>query len=117
MPELPSRTRIKICGITRIADAHAAADAGADAIGLVFWPGTPRVVAFGQARAIAATIPAYVTLVGLFVDPDPAEVRAVLDAVPLDVLQFHGAEPGCCSTLSAKATCREAPAVCSIGAG
>ena len=93
MPELPFRTRIKICGITRIADAHAAADAGADAIGLVFWPGTPRVVAFGQARAIAATIPAYVTLVGLFVDPDPAEVRAVLDAVPLDVLQFHGAEP------------------------
>jgi phosphoribosylanthranilate isomerase len=87
------RTRIKICGITRIADAHAAADAGADAIGLVFWPGTPRVVAFDQARAIAATIPAYVTLVGLFVDPDPAEVRAVLDAVPLDVLQFHGAEP------------------------
>jgi len=93
MPELPFRTRIKICGITRIADAHAAADAGADAIGLVFWPGTPRVVAFDQARAIAATIPAYVTLVGLFVDPDPAEVRAVLDAVPLDVLQFHGAEP------------------------
>ena len=93
MTELPSRTRIKICGITRIADARAAADAGADAIGLVFWPGTPRVVAFDQARAIAATIPAYVTLVGLFVDPEPAAVRAALDAVPLDVLQFHGAEP------------------------
>ena len=93
MPELPSRTRVKICGITRIADAHAAVDAGVDAIGFVFWGGTPRVIALDRARAIAATIPAYVTLVGLFVDPEPAAVRAVLDGVPLDVLQFHGAEP------------------------
>jgi phosphoribosylanthranilate isomerase len=93
MPEPSSRTRIKICGITRIADALAAADAGVDAIGLVFWPGTPRVVTRDQARAIAAVIPAYVTLVGLFVDPEPAAVRATLDTVPLDVLQFHGAEP------------------------
>jgi phosphoribosylanthranilate isomerase len=93
MRKPPSRTRIKICGITRIADAAAAAHVGADAIGLVFWPGTPRVVTLDQARAIAAAIPAYVTLVGLFVDPEPAAVRAALDAVPLDVLQFHGAEP------------------------
>lgn len=87
------RTRVKICGITRIDDALAAASAGADAIGLVFWPGTPRKVEFEQARAIAAAVPAFVTVVGLFVDPQPAEVRATLDAVPLDILQFHGNEP------------------------
>ena len=88
-----SRTRVKICGITRIDDALAAANAGADAIGLVFWPGTPRKVEFEQARAIAAAVPAFVTVVGLFVDPQPAEVRATLEAVSLDVLQFHGDEP------------------------
>jgi len=87
------RTRVKICGITRIDDALAAANAGADAIGLVFWPGTPRRVEFAQARAIAAALPTFVTLVGLFVDPQPAAVRAALDAVALDVLQFHGDEP------------------------
>ncbi|HWD16475.1 MAG TPA: N-(5'-phosphoribosyl)anthranilate isomerase, partial [Casimicrobiaceae bacterium] len=62
-----SRTRVKICGITRIDDALAAASAGADAIGLVFWPGTPRKVEFEQARSIAAAVPAFVTVVGLFV--------------------------------------------------
>lgn len=87
------RTRVKICGITRIDDALAAANAGADAIGLVFWPGTPRRVEFEQARAIAAALPAFVSLVGLFVDPQPVEVRGALDAVALDVLQFHGDEP------------------------
>ena len=89
----PHRTRIKICGITRIADAHAVVDAGADAIGLVFWPGTPRVVGVDQAHAIVATLPPYITVVGLFVDPDPEAVRSVLAAVPIDVLQFHGSEP------------------------
>jgi phosphoribosylanthranilate isomerase len=88
-----SRTRVKICGITRIGDALAASNAGADAIGLVFWPGTPRKVEFEQARAIAAAVPAFVTVVGLFVDPQPDEVRAALDAVALDILQFHGDEP------------------------
>jgi phosphoribosylanthranilate isomerase len=87
------RTRIKICGITRVADAHAAVDAGADAIGLVFWPGTPRVVDDAQAQAIVATLPPYVCIVGLFVDPEPARVRHVLGRVPIDVLQFHGSEP------------------------
>jgi len=91
-PDL-QRTRVKICGITRIADAHAAVDAGADAIGLVFWPGTPRVVGVDQAQAIVATLPPYINVVGLFVDPDPAAVRSVLAAVPIDVLQFHGSEP------------------------
>ncbi|HSQ81021.1 MAG TPA: phosphoribosylanthranilate isomerase [Casimicrobiaceae bacterium] len=88
------RTRIKICGITRVDDAIAAAHAGADAIGVVFWPGTPRVVSHQQARAIAGALPVFVTVVGLFVDPDPAAVRAALAAVPIDLLQFHGSEPG-----------------------
>ncbi len=87
------RTRIKICGITRVDDGVAAARAGADAIGLVFWPGTPRFVTHERARAIAAALPPFVTVVGLFVDPAPAEVQAALAAVPLDLLQFHGAEP------------------------
>ena len=87
------RTHIKICGITRVEDGLAAARAGADAIGLVFWAGTPRVVAVLQARAIAAALPPFVSVVGLFVDPDPAHVGATLAAVPLDILQFHGHEP------------------------
>jgi phosphoribosylanthranilate isomerase len=86
------RTRVKICGITRIADGLAAARAGADAIGLVFWPGTPRRVTTSQAREIAAALPPFVARVGLFVDPTADEVAAVLDAVRLDALQFHGAE-------------------------
>ena len=87
------RTRVKICGITRVEDGLAAARAGADAIGLVFWSGTPRCVSVEQARAIAQAVPAFVTVVGLFVDPPPEAVRAVLNAVPLDLLQFHGSEP------------------------
>jgi phosphoribosylanthranilate isomerase len=87
------RTRIKICGITRVNDARACADAGVDAIGLVFWAGTPRVVTTDKAREIVAALPPYLGVVGLFVDPEPSEVRAVLDAVPIDVLQFHGVEP------------------------
>jgi phosphoribosylanthranilate isomerase len=86
------RTRVKICGITRVEDGIAAAQAGADAIGLVFWTGTPRCVNFGQARSIVAALPAFVTVVGLFVDPQPEAVRAALAAVPLDMLQFHGDE-------------------------
>jgi len=86
------RTRIKICGITRMADGIAAAEAGADAVGLVFWRGTPRFVEAARAREIVDALPPFVTRVALFVDPDAAEVRSVLDAVPIDVLQFHGDE-------------------------
>jgi phosphoribosylanthranilate isomerase len=86
------RTRVKICGITRVADALAASDAGADAIGLNFWSGTPRFVEVGRAREIADALPAFVTKVALFVDPEASYVRAILDAVPIDALQFHGAE-------------------------
>lgn len=85
--------RIKICGITRVEDALAAAQAGADAIGLVFHAASPRAVSIEQARAIAQALPPFVTVVGLFVDAPEADIRAVLDQVPLDLLQFHGDEP------------------------
>ena len=88
-----ARTRVKICGITRLADALAAAREGADAIGFVFWAGTPRRIAADAAQAIGRALPPYISTVGLFVDPEPAEVRAILAAVPLDLLQFHGNEP------------------------
>ncbi len=85
-------TRIKICGITRSEDAFAAAEAGADAIGLVFYPPSPRNVDVARARDIVRALPAFVTTVGLFVDPSDELVRRTLDIVPLDLLQFHGAE-------------------------
>jgi phosphoribosylanthranilate isomerase len=87
------RTRVKICGLTRPADVRAAVAAGADAIGLVFYPPSPRAVTADQARELCALIPPFVTLVGLFVDETPQAVRRVLDQVPLDCLQFHGEEP------------------------
>jgi phosphoribosylanthranilate isomerase len=87
------RTRVKICGLTRGADARAAAELGADAIGLVFYAPSPRAVEIEQARRLAGCLPPFVTSVGLFVDADPAQVRGVLGRVPLDLLQFHGDEP------------------------
>lgn len=86
-------TRIKICGITRVEDALAAAQAGADAIGLVFHAASPRAVSIEQARAIVKALPPFVTTVGLFVDAAEETIRSVLDQVPLDLLQFHGDEP------------------------
>ena len=95
------RTRTKICGITRVEDAHAAAAAGADAIGFVFYATSPRFVAPSQARAIAARLPPFVTTVGLFVDAAKSQVEAVLQEVKLDCLQFHGAEsPDYCASFS-----------------
>jgi phosphoribosylanthranilate isomerase len=85
-------TRIKICGITRPEDAQHAAALGADAIGLVFYAPSPRAVTATQACAVVAALPPFVTTVGLFVDASAEEVRAVLDEVPLDLLQFHGDE-------------------------
>lgn len=87
-----SRTRVKICGITRIEDGLAAVAAGADAIGLVFYAPSPRAVEIEQAAAICAQLPAFVTTVGLFVDADDAYVQQVLSTVPLQLLQFHGDE-------------------------
>lgn len=85
--------RIKICGITRIEDALAAAHAGADAIGLVFHPASPRAVDVEQAAAIVKALPPFVTSVGLFVDASEERINEVLRQVPLDMLQFHGDEP------------------------
>jgi len=85
--------RVKICGITRIEDALAAAQAGADAIGLVFHAASPRAVSIEQARAIVQALPPFVTSVGLFVDASEETIRRVLEQVPLDMLQFHGDEP------------------------
>ena len=87
-----SRTRIKICGITREVDLTAALAAGADAIGFVFYPPSPRCLAPDRAAALARAVPPFVTRVGLFVNAAAAEVHAVLAAVPIDVLQFHGEE-------------------------
>lgn len=86
-------TRVKICGITREEDALAAAEAGADAIGLVFYAPSPRYVSIERARRIVCALPPFVSSVGLFVDASAAEVWAVLDQVPLSMLQFHGDEP------------------------
>jgi phosphoribosylanthranilate isomerase len=86
-------TAVKICGITRVEDALAAAHAGAHAIGLVFHPASPRFVTIEQARQIVQRLPPFITAVGLFVNPDPQTVHAVLRAVSLQLLQFHGDEP------------------------
>lgn len=86
------RTRVKFCGMTRPEDARAAARLGADAIGLVFYPRSPRAVDIDRARRVVAGLPPFLSVVGLFVDAAPEQVRAVLEAVPIDLLQFHGDE-------------------------
>lgn len=90
--------RSKICGITRPEDAIVAAQAGADAIGLVFYAPSPRAVNVQQAREIIRALPPFVTVVGLFVNASACEINETLDSVPLDLLQFHGDEsPEQCS--------------------
>ena len=84
--------RIKICGLTRPEDLQAAVAAGADAIGLVFYPPSPRYVDLQRAAMLARAVPPYITIVGLFVNADPAVVRETLAAVPIHLLQFHGDE-------------------------
>lgn len=86
------RTRIKICGITRPQDGVAAALAGADAIGLVFYPPSPRFIASRQAVVIRDALPPFVQTVALFVNPGRREVEEVLQAVSPSMLQFHGEE-------------------------
>jgi phosphoribosylanthranilate isomerase len=95
------RTRVKICGITRVDDALEAINQGADAIGLVFYAKSPRNVSATQAAEIVSSIPAFVTVVGLFVDAEPAFIQEVLSVVNLDLLQFHGDEtPSACRQYS-----------------
>lgn len=86
------RTRIKICGITRPADAAAAAQAGADAIGLVFYPRSPRYLSLERALEIRDALPPFVQSVALFVNPDAAQVAQVIGTVRPALLQFHGEE-------------------------
>lgn len=86
------KTRIKICGLTREEDVDAAVEAGADAIGLVFYPPSPRYVSPQRAAALVKRIPPFVDVVGLFVNENPADVRAVCSEVPINLLQFHGDE-------------------------
>src|SRR5690606_35143294 len=86
------RTRVKICGLTTVEHARVAADLGADAIGLVFYAASSRHVSLQQALQIREALPAFVTVVGPFVDPSEGEVESVLKSLHLDCLQFHGAE-------------------------
>jgi phosphoribosylanthranilate isomerase len=87
------RTRVKICGITRTGDARAAADAGADAIGLVFYPPSPRYLSVERAVEIRDALPPFVQTVALFVNADAAQVAQVIGRVHPAMLQFHGDEP------------------------
>lgn len=84
--------RVKICGITRHQDAHEACQAGADALGFVFYEKSPRNVSAETAAGLVRALPPFVQSVGLFVNAAPAFIEAVLKAVPLDLLQFHGDE-------------------------
>jgi phosphoribosylanthranilate isomerase len=87
-----ARTRIKICGLTRKEDVHAAVAAGADAIGFVFYPKSPRFIASDVAGRLIADVPPFVTTTGLFVNATPEEIRDVVAKAPVALLQFHGDE-------------------------
>lgn len=84
--------RIKICGITRPEDAAEAARLGADAVGLMFAPGSPRRLDRARAREVIQAVPPLVTAVAVFMDNDPGEIEAILAEIPVDLLQFHGSE-------------------------
>jgi phosphoribosylanthranilate isomerase len=86
------RTRIKICGITRLEDALACVEAGVDALGFNFWPGSKRHVTLAQAAEIARAVPPGVLRVGVFVRAPPAEVRATVSRLGLGAVQLHGEE-------------------------
>ncbi|WDD92699.1 phosphoribosylanthranilate isomerase [Burkholderia sp. FERM BP-3421] len=95
------RTRIKLCGLSQAADVDHAVALGADAIGLVFYPKSPRAVTPAQAAELARRVPPFVTLVGLFVNADADTLARVADQVPLSLLQFHGDEtPEQCASLA-----------------
>lgn len=86
------RTRVKICGFTRVQDAVFAARMGVDALGLVFYPASPRSVEIEQAADIVKALPPFTSVVALFVDENEQRIRQVLDSVPIDLIQFHGDE-------------------------
>jgi phosphoribosylanthranilate isomerase len=84
--------KVKICGITSIADAEAAVEAGADALGLMFYPGSPRYITLETAQAIERGLPPFIMRVGVFADPAPEEVFSAIHQCGLSLLQFHGRE-------------------------
>lgn len=86
------RTRVKICGLTRTQDVTTAIESGADALGFVFYPPSPRAVTVSQAKPLIQVIPAFVSVTALFVNPTAEEVQSVIDSVRIDLLQFHGDE-------------------------
>jgi phosphoribosylanthranilate isomerase len=86
------RTRIKICGLTREQDVQAAVAAGADALGFVFYPKSPRYVTPQQAAGLLAKVPPFITTVGLFVNVEPGQLQAIVAQAPVSLLQFHGDE-------------------------
>jgi phosphoribosylanthranilate isomerase len=88
----PVSVKVKICGVTNVDDAQAAVQAGADAIGLMFYSGSPRRVSTEAAQKIAGSLPPAVIRVGVFVDPNPSDVFATIQLCGLTLLQFHGAE-------------------------
>lgn len=96
---MQQRTRIKICGLTRAEDIASAVEAGADALGFVFYPKSPRYVSPQTAAQLIATVPPFISIVGLFVNTTPAILTDVVQQVPLSLLQFHGDESleSCCS--------------------
>lgn len=94
-------TRVKICGIRRFEDAQVAVEAGADALGFVFYAASPRAVEVAEAARIIARLPAFVTTTALFVDPEPTLVEQVIRKARVDLLQFHGSEtPAFCDAFS-----------------
>jgi phosphoribosylanthranilate isomerase len=96
------RTRIKLCGLSRLAEVETAVELGADAIGLVFYAASPRYVAPEAAAKLIRCMPAFVTAVGLFVNAELQAVQRVLDHAPLGMLQFHGDETAAqCSAIAA----------------
>ena len=96
---MPHRTRVKICGLSRSQDLDAVVAAGADAVGLVFYPPSRRCLTLDQAKALRTRVPAFVSVTALFVNPDPQAVEQVIEAIRPDLLQFHGEEsPDFCAS-------------------
>src|SRR5260370_8261072 len=91
-PSMPHRTRIKLCGLSRPEDVACAIELGADAIGLVFYPASPRALGVAEALDLTHDLPPFLSVVGLFVNPSPEWFSEVTSNVPLTMLQFHGDE-------------------------